>query len=100
MAQTVQKGWTANSRGEPVASPRVPDDDTCSKIIKNILTHEQTVLVTTQLGRHPEAVERLVEFAHTFGIGVMERRFFMNYPVSDKLHQGFLSRYLQPEIPD
>ena len=49
MAQTVQKGWTANSRGEPVASPRVPDDDTCSKIIKNILTHEQTVLVTTQL---------------------------------------------------
>ena len=30
----------------------------------------------------------------------MERRFFMNYPVSDKLHQGFLSRYLQPEIPD
>ena len=29
----------------------------------------------------------------------MERRFFMNYPVSDQMHLGFVSRYLEPEIP-
>jgi len=100
MAQSVQKGWTASTAGVPIASPRVPDDDTCAKIVKNILTYDRPSLVTTQLGRHPEAVGSLIEFAHTFGICVMERRFFMNYPVSDKLHLGFLSRYLQPQIPD
>jgi acetolactate synthase I/II/III large subunit len=100
MAQSVNKGWTAHNRWEPVPSPRVPDDSTIAKIIDEVLSHDRPLLVTSQVGRHPEAVPILIDFAHTFGIGVMERRFFMNYPVSDKLHLGFLSRYMDPEIPD
>ncbi len=99
MAQTVQKGWTGITRGEPVTSPRVPDDGTIESIIDSLLTHDNPVLLTSQLGRHPEAVSHLIDFANLFGVGVMERRFFMNYPVSDQLHLGFVSRYLQPEIP-
>lgn len=99
MAQTVQKGWTGRTRGAPTTSPRVPDDHTIEEIIDEILTHDHPVLLTSQLGRHPEAVGPLVEFANLLGIGVLERRFFMNYPVSDRLHLGFLSRYLEPDIP-
>jgi acetolactate synthase I/II/III large subunit len=99
MAQTVPKGWTARTSGEPLAALRVPDDGTIEKIIDNLLTHENSVLLTSEVGRHPEVVETLVEFANLFGIGVMERRFFMNYPISDKMHLGFLSRYRDPEIP-
>jgi acetolactate synthase-1/2/3 large subunit len=99
MAQTVQKGWTANTSGEPRTSPRVPDDDTVEKIVDEILSNDNPVLVTSVLGRHPEAVNSLIDFANLFGIGVMERRFFMSYPISDRLHQGFLSRYTEPEIP-
>jgi len=100
MAQTVEKGWTASTRGEPITSPRVPDDATIQKIVDGILAHDRPLLITSQLGRHPEAVGSLVEFANAFGVGVMERRFFMSYPVSDKLHLGFLTRYHDPEIPD
>lgn len=100
MAQSVRKGWTASTRGNPLTSPRVPDDSTIQKIVDNILSRDRPILITAQAGRHPQAVSSLVEFANTFGIGVMERRFFMNYPVSDELHLGFLSRYQDPEIPD
>lgn len=99
MAQRVQKGETGRTRGAPATSPRVPDDQTIERIVDEILTHDHPVLLTSQLGRHPEAVAPLVEFANLLGIGVMERRFFMNYPVSDRLHLGFLSRYLEPDIP-
>ncbi len=99
MAQTVRKGWRAHNTGEPIASMRVPDDGTIDRIIDEILIHDHPVLVSSQLGRHPEAVGSLIKFVYLFGIGVMERRFFMNYPVSDRLHLGFLSRYLKPEIP-
>jgi len=99
MAQKVQKGWTGHTSGDPLASPRVPDDGTIDRIIDTLLTHDNPVLLTSQLGRHPEAVSSLVNFANLFGIGVIERRFFMNYPVSDELHLGFVSRYLDPEIP-
>lgn len=98
MAQTVEKGWTAHNNAEPLVSPRVPDDETIEKIIDEILTHDDPVVLTSVLGRHPDAVEQLVEFANLFGIGVMERRFFMNYPATDRLHLGFVSRYVEPEI--
>jgi acetolactate synthase I/II/III large subunit len=99
MARTVEKGWTAHGRGEPVASPRVPDDGTIEKIADEILNHENPVLLTSVMGRHAEAVKSLIDFAHLFGVGVLERRFFMNYPATDPLHLGFLSRYRDPEIP-
>lgn len=100
MAQTVERGWTAQSSASPSISPRVPDDSTVEKIVDKILSHDSPVLVTSQVGRHPQAVATLVEFAHALGVGVMERRFFMNYPVSDSLHLGFLTRYQDPEIPE
>ena len=99
MAQTIPKGWTARTRGDPVASPRVPDDGTIEKILDCILSYDYPVILTSEVGRHPEAVRALAEFANLLGIGVMERRFFLNYPISDSLHQGFLSRYRDPEIP-
>ncbi len=99
MAQTITKGWTTRMVGDPVASPRVPDDATVEKIVNYVLAHENPVLVTSVAGRHAESVRALIEFAHLLGVGVMERRFFMNYPLTDGLHQGFLSRYRDPEIP-
>lgn len=101
MAQTVEKGWTsAVTTSDPHISPRVPDDVTVDRIIDVIVSCENPILTTSQAGRHPEAVDTLVKFAHTLGIGVMERRFFMNYPITDRFHLGFLTRYQDPEIPE
>ena len=81
----------------PTLSPRVPDDETIQKIVETILPHENPEIITSYIGRRPEAVASLVSFAHIFGIPVRERRFFMNYPTKDPLHLGFVHRYNPPK---
>ncbi|MDA4129657.1 MAG: thiamine pyrophosphate-binding protein [Thaumarchaeota archaeon] len=83
---------------EPYLSPRVPDDSTLKKIVNEILSSGSAQIITAQIGRHPDAMSSLVEFAHTFGIGVGETRFFVNYPFADPLHVGFMDIFASLEV--
>jgi thiamine pyrophosphate-dependent acetolactate synthase large subunit-like protein len=87
----------SQNTNNPTLSPRVPDDQTILKIVVTILAHEKPEIITSNVGRRPEAVASLVRFAHMFGIPVRERRFFMNYPTKDPLHLGFVHRYDAPK---
>lgn len=98
MAQRVQRARAFESE-LPHPSPRIPDDETLNKIVDELLTHRHPVVIVSHMGRNPEAVPRLVDFAHTFGLPVKERRVFMNYPMDDPMHAGFVSRALTPELP-
>jgi thiamine pyrophosphate-dependent acetolactate synthase large subunit-like protein len=75
---------------------RVPDDSTLEKIVSEILGHNSPQIVVSHAGRIPETVESIVNFAHLFGCGVSDRRVFMNYPMTDPLHQGFVGLHAQP----
>jgi len=97
MAQSASIG-APGSGFDSLLSPRVPDDATLSRIVEEIVSSEYPQIVVSHLGRHKKAVGSLVRFAHTFGIAVTERRFFINYPTDDPLHAGFLSRFFQPAI--
>lgn len=96
MAKSVHEGRSVGT--ENPLSPRVPDDSTLKRIVDGILTHENPQIVVSHLGRNPRAVASLVRFAHVFGVAVGERRFFLNCPISDPMHVGFLSRYDSPEV--
>lgn len=97
MAKRLRKKEWNDTITQPVLSGTVPDDKTIDKIIQILLEHEQPEIIVSYAGRHPEAVDSLVTFAHKFGISVRERRFFMNYPTNDQLHLGFVHRYKPPE---
>jgi thiamine pyrophosphate-dependent acetolactate synthase large subunit-like protein len=97
MAQRVQKGRVFKAE-EPHQSPRVPDDASLEKILSSLLTHENPLVIASHMGRNPGAVFQLVDFAHTLGLPVRERRVFMNYPMSDAMHLGFVSRAATPEL--
>ncbi len=98
MAQTLEKGRALAIR-ESNTSKRIPDEETLGRIVKLILEHSNPTLVLSHVGRDPSVVPELVRFAHEFGIGVVERRVFMSFPVDDPSHLDFVSRYTTPELP-
>ncbi len=88
MAQRVERAFRVREPERSVAL-RVPDDQVARRVIDAILSHEKPCVLVSHAGRDPAAVGALVEFAHAFGVGVVERRVFMNYPMGDPHHLGF-----------
>jgi acetolactate synthase-1/2/3 large subunit len=97
MAQTIEKGRLEVNQA-PLLSSRIPDVSVLNRIIDDITSHQNPQILVSHLGRHPQAVQGLIEFAKLFGIAVTDRRFFVNYPISEPLHSGFLARYGSPEL--
>jgi acetolactate synthase I/II/III large subunit len=82
----------------PPPSYRLPDDQTIDKIVDEILSHNSPQVVVSHLGRHRSSVNSLVNFAHTFGVSVIDLRTFMNYPTNDPLHAGFTKPTKPPKV--
>ncbi|MBI3024007.1 MAG: hypothetical protein HYY68_09850 [Thaumarchaeota archaeon] len=97
MARRISRGRISQNF-RPFISRTVADDETIEKIIKELVSHDHPEVLVSHLGRNPDAVGSLIEFAHAFGVSVKERRFFMNYPTVDSLHLGFVSRYTPPQL--
>ncbi len=77
---------------------RIPDDDTVQRITDRILSSEHPEILISHAGRNPEYVDTMVKFANMLGIKVRERRYFMSYPLGDKMHLGFTSRMKPPDF--
>jgi len=97
MASKVSKGRMLPNVYPP--APRVPDDSSLEKALNMVVEANNPVMLVSQAGRHPEVPHLLVQLAHRLGLGVMERRVFMNYPMTDDLHLGFDTSYGDPNLP-
>ena len=72
----------------PAAS--VPSSENLDKAIELLLGAQKPCIITASLGRKPDAVAQLVQFAETLAIPVLE--YFpthMNFPRDHALHAGF-----------
>ncbi len=70
----------------PAGSPNTEDVD---RIADWILEAERPVLVVGYLGRDPQAVEALVALSDLAGIGIVEYRGRVNFPLRHPHHLGF-----------
>ncbi len=77
---------------------RLPDLETITKIGNKILSSEHPEIFISHAGRNMEYVKNMVDFSEHFGIDVKERRYFMSFPLSNKMHLGFIPRMYVPEI--
>jgi len=98
MAKPLDAKIEVARRDLPPHAPRLPDDGTLRKIADEILSSSHPFILASHAGRKAEAVHALLDFAHTFGIPVIERRVFLNYPMNDQLHLGFTNS-IRPEVP-
>lgn len=87
-------------REYPLVSPMLTDTDTATEIVELLLRSYQPSVVTMKLGRHPASVRSLVNFAHTFGVGVHEDRAFMNYPFDDPFYLEIAEGPKPPKMMD
>jgi thiamine pyrophosphate-dependent acetolactate synthase large subunit-like protein len=89
------------NKESPAVSPIITDLETTEEVVSFLLKSDQPEVVTSKIGRRPQAVASLVSFAHTFGAAVREERSFMNYPVSDPFYLDALDvfgGYRPPEL--
>lgn len=77
---------------------RLPDIETINKIGEKILSSDHPEIFISHAGRNMEYVKTMVDFAEHFGIGVKERRYFMSFPLRNRMHLGFIPRMYVPEI--
>ena len=70
--------------------------DLVMEIVASLERARRPLIVTSYVGRKPEAVGEMLRLAHALGIGVLESvPNFMNYPHDDELYLG--SQWNQPE---
>ncbi|HKQ75454.1 MAG TPA: thiamine pyrophosphate-requiring protein [Blastocatellia bacterium] len=59
------------------------------EIAKDLLMAERPLVVTSYLGRNPQAVEELIRLCRRFAVGVLESvPNYVNFPADDPLYQG------------
>jgi acetolactate synthase-1/2/3 large subunit len=64
-------------------------EDAIGDILGDLMAARRPLIVTSYVGRQPEAVAQLVRLAHRLGIGVFEScPSAMNFPQDDELYQG------------
>ena len=71
-----------------VPSPMAPDPGTLSEAVSILARSRHPVITTTRVGRNPEAVIALVDFAEVVGAFVVDRRERMNFPST---HPAYLA---------
>ena len=69
--------------------PTALGEDAVAEILDDLMAARRPLVVTSYVGRQPEAVGQLVRLCHRLGIGVYEScPAAMNYPQDDDLYQG------------
>ncbi|UCF85236.1 MAG: thiamine pyrophosphate-requiring protein, partial [Desulfobacteraceae bacterium] len=68
-----------------------PDPDLIAEVSELFARAEHPLIITSGVGRDPQAVEALVAFAESFAIPVVVgmNNWYMNFPTSHLLHLGF-----------
>ena len=84
----------------PVPPPRVLDESTIRRICDEIMGHSFPQIIVSHLGKKRSGLKSLVDFAHTFGLPVVDYRSFMNFPITDPLHVGFSKMTMPPKLLD
>ena len=80
------------------AAESVPDDAVIKQIAKLLRDAEHPIIITSRLGRNPDAVRLLVELADTIATPVIEfPKLYMNFPSSHPLHAGYDPSLLLPK---
>jgi acetolactate synthase-1/2/3 large subunit len=76
------------SRWTPVKPAALPDDAVAA-IAATLANARRPLVVTSYVGRNPDAVEPLVRLCQRLGVGVLESApNYMNFPHDDTLYQG------------
>ena len=77
-------------RQKPNAVPHC-DQNQIAEAARLIFNAKNPLVITAELGRYQGGPEALVQFAYTYGVGVIEhgKRNFFNYPTDDDMHLGF-----------
>jgi acetolactate synthase I/II/III large subunit len=72
----------------PIRSAALPDDGLTS-IVESLVSARRPLVVTSYLGRNPEAVAELARLCGRLGIGVLESvPNYLNFPSDHPLYQG------------
>ena len=85
-------GAGVDARRYPPVRAGSPNPEDVERLAGWVLAAERPVVLAGYLGRDPEAVQVLVELAELAGIGVVEYRGRVNFPLMHPHHLGF-----QPE---
>jgi acetolactate synthase-1/2/3 large subunit len=66
-------------------------DSSIARAVEMIAAAQKPVIITAEMGRYPQGIETLVQFAQRFAIPVIEhgKRNFCNFPTEHPLHLGF-----------
>lgn len=81
-----------DARRYPPARAGSPNVEDVEQLADWILEAERPVVITGYVGRDPDAVDALVSLSELAGVGVVEYRGRVNYPLTHPHHLGF-----QPE---
>jgi len=76
-------------RRKPRPSRVQADPGEMQKLAKMTIDAESPLIYTRYLGRNPEAVKSLVEFAELLSLPVFETPGYMNFPTDHPLHMGY-----------
>ena len=69
--------------------PAALSDDAVGEILEDLISAKRPLIVTSYVGRQPEAVGQLARLCHRLGVGVYEScPAAMNYPQDDPLYVG------------
>lgn len=85
-------GADVNAAHYPPVRAGSPNHEDVDQVAEWILKADKPVVLTGYMGRDPEAVGALVDLSETAGIGVIEYRGRVNFPLDHPHHLGF-----QPE---
>ena len=73
---------------QPLAPTALPPDGV-AELTEALLAAERPLVVTSYLGRSPQAVHELVRLCRRLGVGVLESvPNYMNFPADEPLYQG------------
>lgn len=88
MEEEIEPVITEPERWRPVAASPLPEAS-AAEIAIALAGAERPLVVTTYLGRRPEAVRELVRLCERLGVGVLESvPTMMNYPHDAPMYQG------------
>lgn len=80
---------TADPANWPPIAPAAISTDGLAALVAELQAAERPLVVTSYLGRNPQAVEELVRLCRRLGVGVLESvPNYVNYPADDPLYQG------------
>lgn len=88
MEETVKPVKVSPASFAPL-KPTALSEDAVGDILGDLMAARRPLIVTSYVGRQPEAVGQLVRLCHRLGVGVFEScPATLNYPQDDDLYQG------------